>query len=257
MGCRTHAAPLNICGCLGFVHPGFAGWATVQCLYSCIRYLEAKGSEESKAGREREMQKQKGIEVPQGKGRKVQMREKGGEEVFKGEKWKNRIPGGKGDKQNKQTNKTLADKEKRRNETKGRETNSWQKQRLLSIAAEYFSVWKSYFRCGGGKLNRDPPIDLRWEKLLAGNMELKRKKERRKIRRQRDKAKPDRAVFWVRQSSSMCRPSCSIFLFPGLLDLGEIGSANSGPAEANCRVVWVFFFNFSRERVSSRLFGVM
>lgn len=34
----------------------------------------------------------------------------------------------------------------------------------------------------------------------------------------------------------MYRHSCfSILLFPGLLDLGEMRSANSGPPEANCR----------------------
>lgn len=59
----------------------------------------------------------------------------------------------------------------------------------------------------------------------------------------------------------MYRPSCFfIFLFPGLLDLGEIRSANSGPAKANCRggLVCCLVFNFlkisfSGERVSSRL----
>ncbi|NXW05055.1 KLH14 protein, partial [Fregetta grallaria] len=91
-------------------------------------------------------------------------------------------------------------------------------------------------------------------KYLAGNTELKSKRERREIKRQRDKkAKPDRAVFWVQRSHSMYRPSCfSILLFPGLLDLGEIRSANSGPAEAICRGFYFSLISAGRG-VSSRL----
>lgn len=55
-------------------------------------------------------------------------------------------------------------------------------------------------------------------------------------------------------------PACTdpagffILLFPGLLDLGEVRSANSGPSETNCRghlvccLFWVCFFFVSVER---------
>lgn len=64
----------------GQLLPGFAGRAAVRCLYSCIRYLEAEGSEESKAGREGEMQKKKVFEIPQdvsSRSKDLQMSEKG------------------------------------------------------------------------------------------------------------------------------------------------------------------------------------
>lgn len=47
---------------------------------------------------------------------------------------------------------------------KKKKTNSWQEQQLLSITAEHFSFWKTYFRCGGGKMDGDKPTDLRWKK---------------------------------------------------------------------------------------------
>lgn len=53
----------------GQLLPGFAGRAAVRCLYGCIRYLKAEGSEESKAGREGKMQEKKGIKILQGRNR--------------------------------------------------------------------------------------------------------------------------------------------------------------------------------------------
>lgn len=79
-----------------------------------------------------------------------------------------------------------------------KETNSWQKQHLLSITAEYFSFWKTCFRCGGRKKNEDKPTDLRWEKSQAGNTVLESEIKRRKIKRRRDKkAKLDYTVCFL------------------------------------------------------------
>lgn len=72
----------------GQLLPGFAGRTAVRCLYSCIRYLKAEGSEESKAGREgkRQKKKKKGAEIPARGETGCKSRKQGGTNEGKGER---------------------------------------------------------------------------------------------------------------------------------------------------------------------------